>query len=74
MFLGEVSVRVLCLFLIGLFVCLLLSSMSSLYILVINPLLEMLLANVFHSAGCLSVLWADERQDFGWWAHDAMHG
>ena len=43
---GEVSAQVLCSFLIGLFVCLVLSCMSSLYILDINLLLE-LFANIF---------------------------
>ena len=37
-FLGEVSVQVLCSFLIGLFAFLVLSCMSSLYILEIKPL------------------------------------
>ena len=42
--------------LIGLFVFLMLSCMSSLYILDINSLLDILFANIFsHSAGCLFV-------------------
>ena len=44
-------------FLIGLFVILILSCMSCLYILETNPLLVALLANIFcHSEGCLLVL------------------
>ena len=44
-------------FRIGLFVFLILSCMSCLYILEINPLLAALLANIFsHSEGCLFVL------------------
>ena len=44
-------------FLIGFFVFLILSCMSCLYILEINPLLDALLANIFpHSEGCLFVL------------------
>ena len=44
-------------FLTGLFVFLLLSSMSCLYILEINPLSVVSLANIFsHSEGCLFVL------------------
>ena len=44
-------------FLIGLFVCLILSCMSCLYILEINSLLVALIANIFsHSIGCLFVL------------------
>ena len=56
--LGE-SVRVLCPFLIGLFVSLLLSYMSSFYILDINirPLSEVSFAYIFSpSVGCFSVL------------------
>ena len=45
--LGEVSVQVLCSFLIGLFVILEWSCMSSLYILEIKPFSEVSLANVF---------------------------
>ena len=44
-------------FLIGLFVCLVLSCMNSLYILNINPLFELLFANIFcHLLGYLFVL------------------
>ena len=44
-------------FLIGLFVCLVLSCLSSLYILDISPLSELLFANIFsHLVGCLFVL------------------
>ena len=44
-------------FLIELFVCLILSFMSCLYILEINPVLVALFANIFsHSEGCLFVL------------------
>ena len=44
-------------FLIGSFLLLLLSHMSSLYILDIRPLLEALLVNIFsHSDGCLFTL------------------
>ena len=46
-FLGEVSVQVLCPFLIGLFVFLEWSRVSSLYILEIRPLSEVSLANMF---------------------------
>ena len=46
-FLGEVSVQVLCDFLIGLFDFLEWSRVSSLYILEIRPLSEVSLANVF---------------------------
>ena len=46
-FLGEVSVQVLCPLLIGLFVFLEWSRVSSLYILEINPLSEISLANMF---------------------------
>ena len=53
---GEVPVQVLCPFFTWI-VCLVLSCMSSLYILGINPLLELLFANIIsHSVGCLSVL------------------
>ena len=53
-FLGEVSVQVLCLFFIGLFVFLEWSGVSSLYILGIRPLSEVSLANVFsHTVGSL---------------------
>ena len=51
------SVQVLCPFLTGSFVFLILGCMSSLYILDINPLLEISFANIFsHSVGCLFVL------------------
>ena len=50
----EMSIQVLCLFLIGLFDFLLLNSSSSLYILDTNPLSGMWLANIFsHFIGCL---------------------
>ena len=53
-FLGEVSVQVLCPFLIGLFVFLEWSPVSSLYILEIRPLSEVSLANMFsHTVGSL---------------------
>ena len=56
-FLGEVSVQVLCPFLIGLFVFLELSHMSFLYILEIKPLSEVPLANMFsHMVGSLFIL------------------
>ena len=45
-FLGEVSVQVVCPFLIGLFVFLVLSRMNSLYILEIKPLSNVSLANI----------------------------
>ena len=53
-FLGEVSVQVFCPFLIGLFVFLEWSHVSSLYILEIRPLSEVSLANMFsHTVGSL---------------------
>ena len=53
-FLGEVSVQVLCPFLIGLFVFLEWSCVSSLYILEIRSLSEVSLANMFsHTVGSL---------------------
>ena len=53
-FLGEVSVQVLCPFLIGLFVFLEWSHVNSLYILEIRPLSEVSLANTFsHTVGSL---------------------
>jgi len=53
-FFGEMSIRSLTHFLIGLFVFLPLSCMSSLYILEINPLSVVSLAIIFsHSEGCL---------------------
>ena len=56
-FLGEVSVQVLCPFLIGLFVFLEWSPVSSLYILEIRPLSEASLANTFfHTVGSLLIL------------------
>ena len=56
-FLGEVSVQVLCPFLIGLFVFLECSHVSSLYILEIWPLSEVSLANMFsHTVGSLFIL------------------
>ena len=55
--LGEVSVQVLCPFLIRLFVFLKWSHVSSLYILEIKPLSEVSLANIFsHMVGSLFVL------------------
>ena len=51
-FLGEVSVQVLCPFLIGLFVFLEWSRVSSLYILEIRPLSEVSLANMFSHTVC----------------------
>ena len=44
---GEVSIQALCPFLIRLFVFLVLSCISSLYILYINPLSDLSLANIF---------------------------
>ena len=56
-FLGEVSVQVLCDFLIGLFDFLEWSRVSSLYILEIRPLSEISLANMFsHMVGSLFLL------------------
>ena len=56
-FLGEVSVQVLCPFLIGLFVFLDWSCVSSLCILEIRPLSEVSLANMFsHTVGSLFIL------------------
>ena len=53
-FLGEVSVQVICPFLIGLFVFLKWSCVSSLYILEIRPLSEVSLGNMFsHTVGSL---------------------
>ena len=55
--LGEVSVQALRLFLIGLFVFLKWSHVSSLYILEIRPLPEVSLANMFsHTVGSLFIL------------------
>ena len=55
--LGEVSVQVLCPFLIGLVVFLEWSCVSSLHILEIKPLSDVSLANMFtHTVGSLSVL------------------
>ena len=52
--LGELSVQVLCSFLTGLFVLLVWSHVSSLYILEIRPLSEVSLANMFsHTVGSL---------------------
>ena len=54
---GEVSIQILCSFLIGLFIFLVLTYISSLYTLNINPLLDVLLVNMFsHSVGCLFML------------------
>ena len=56
-FFAEMFIQVFCPFLDGLFVFLILSCMSCLYILEINPLSVALLANTFsHSEGCLFVL------------------
>ena len=55
--LGEVSVQVLCPFLIGLFIFLEWSCVSSLYILEMKPLSEVSLANMFsHTVGSLCIL------------------
>ena len=55
-FFGEMSVEVLCPF-VNWTVFLMLSCMSSLYILDINPLSELLFASIFsHLIGCLFVL------------------
>ena len=55
--LGEVSVQVFCAFLIGLFVFLVRSHVSSLYILEIRPLSEVSLANIFsHTVDSLFIL------------------
>ena len=55
--LGKCLFRSFSHFLIGLFVCLLLSCMSCLYILEINPLSVVSFAIIFsHSEGCLSTL------------------
>ena len=56
-FFGEVSVHIMCPFLIGLFAFWVLRHMSSLYILDVNPLLDMSLTNTFsHAVGCSFVL------------------
>ena len=55
--LGEGSVQVLCHFLIGLFVFLVLSHLNSLYILEINPFSDISMANMFsHTVGSLFIL------------------
>ena len=55
--LGEVSVQALRLFLIGLFVFLKWSHVSSLYILKVKPLSQVLFANIFsHMVGSLFIL------------------
>ena len=55
--LGEMSVQVLCPFLTGLFVFLVLSHMSSLCILEIKPLSDLSLVNIFsHTVGSLFIL------------------
>ena len=53
---GEVSVQALCPFLIGWFVFLVLSFVSSLYILDINPLSDVFTNMFSHSVGCLFIL------------------
>ena len=55
-FLGEVSIQVFGHFLIGLFIFLLLSHISSLYILEIKPLSEVLTNMFSHTAGSLPLL------------------
>ena len=56
-FLGEVSVQVLCHFLIGMFVFLEWSRVSSLYILEIRPMSDVPLANMFsQTVGSLCIL------------------
>ena len=61
-FLGKISIHLVCPFKnqIALFICLfvlLLSCMSSLYILDINPLSDIRVANIFsYSLGCLFIL------------------
>ena len=57
--LGEMSVQVLCPFLIGLFVFLEWSCVSSLYILEIKPLSKILFANIFFPYGWFPVHFAD---------------
>ena len=55
--LGEVSIQVSAHFLIGLFVFLVLSHVSSLYVLEIRPLSNVSLANLFsHTLGSLFIL------------------
>ena len=66
-FLGEVSVQIFADFLIGLFVFLEWSCVSSLYILEIRPLTEVSLANMFsHTVGslCNLVLFSLAMQSF----------
>ena len=57
-FFREMSIKIFCpFFLIGLFLFLILSSMSCLYILEVNPLSVTLFKNIFsHSVGCLFIL------------------
>ena len=56
-FFEDMSIHVFCPFLIKLFVFfLVLSCISSLYILDTNSLLDMSFANIFYSVGCLLVL------------------
>ena len=56
-FFGKISVQIFCSFSTGLVVVLLLSCMSFLYILDINPLSCICFANIFsHSVGCLLIL------------------
>ena len=53
---GEESIKVPCPFLIGWFVFLVLSFVSSLYILDINPLSDVFTNMFSHSVGCLFIL------------------
>uniref|UniRef100_A0A8C6B4C5 Uncharacterized protein n=1 Tax=Monodon monoceros TaxID=40151 RepID=A0A8C6B4C5_MONMO len=57
-FFAKMFIHILCsFFLIGLFVFLLLTCMSFLYILDVNPLSDIWFANIFsHSASCLFIL------------------
>jgi len=56
-FFGEMSIHVFCPILIGLFGFLVLSCISSSYVLETNPLSDMSFANTFsHSVSCLLVL------------------
>ena len=53
---GEVSIEVLCPFLIGVFGFLVLSFISSLHIVEINPLSDVSVNMFSHSVGCLFIL------------------